>query len=453
MRKIGTRLGLALVVTLLVFAMVGCDTLFGSDDSTEAPGGTDPDSPADNRDTLRVSMSANLGATSASGLSGSINASEFVIQPIIDDSFYKAERQGLSEVIPIATLTPEHFILQIDTIQLYRETETGYETAEIWDMTQLPPGEIIPQHVDLAYADRFIRDAEVTGTNWDGFMIQFLPGVGETNSIPQHSVIGVDLSGVEGITDTTAFLNGGDNLSEETADFTIEGSSARFFPFSGVQPLDVDFLSYIVIGTNFDGTGIQNPEGAMPPDSGSWDLPGGDTSGNASMIFSNSPTAIDFSAFENPEILFNWDLQDLIEVYEVGESYVLTLALDNPFPLSITVRDRPAATGDGGTAGTAPGDVLAPWIGRVDSLFSEITDQWNVMHWINPTDASFDRVVIVRKDGSYPTSPTDGDAVYEGHKPAFVDQEANPSDSLRYTIWAVSDDDQYSTGINFEPDI
>jgi hypothetical protein len=285
-------------------------------------------------------------------------------------------------------------------------------------------------------------------------MIQFLPGVGNTNSIPQHSVVSVDLSGVEGITEGTTFANGSETLSEVTADFAREGSSARFFPFSGVQPLDVGFLSYIVIGTNFDGTGIQNPEGAMPPaEPGSWDLPGGGTSGNASMIFSNSPTAIDFSTFENPEILFNWDLQDLIEVYQVGENYVLTLALDNPFPLSITIRDRPAASGDGGTAGTAPGDVLAPWIGRVDSLNSEITDQWNVMHWINPTDASFDRVVIVRKDGSYPTSPTDGDVVYEGHKPAFVDEEANPSASLRYTIWAVSADDQYSTGINFEPEV
>ncbi len=410
---------------------------------------------------VQVSMSANTGGAR------SVSSRAYQIEPVVDATSYKPERQGLTSANFIGAFTPEHFVLQIDRIHLYRKLGDGeYETATIWDDTRLPTGEIIPQHVDLAFADDFIRNAEITGTSWDGFMISFLPGVGDTNHIPQHSFIGVDLSGTDSVDPETTFLNTkridpetielGD-LLEVTDDLALDDSGLRYFEFEGLQPFPGN-LGFIAIGTDFSQTGIQNAAGVI----GDWDLPGGSTDGNATAVFAATETPIDFSGFVNPEIVFNWELKDIVELYRVpgpddtlataDDEFILTLALDNPFPLSITIQENtePAGAAD---ADTAPGPVMAPWAGSASSLDTSITDVWNVMHWINPTDPSFDHVVILRKaDGTYPSSPTDGELVHEGYKPAFVDPTANPPAAYRYTIWAVSATGRYSAPVEFFPE-
>lgn len=420
----------------IAMALLGCSNLMGGGGSNGGEG---------DRPNITVSMSANVGAISGSRLEGS----GYVIEPIADDSHYKSERQGLLSATPIATFTPRNFVLQIDTIALYREENGNYETAEIWETTQLPPGEIIPQHIDLAYADNFIRSVEIIGERWDGFMIQFLPGVGETNSIPMHSFVGVDLTGASQV-DSATFQDSGGELKEVTDEYGLSGTDLRYFEFAGLQPLDVGFLSYIVMGSNFSDAGIQNPSGEM----GTWELPGGTTTGNASAIFAPANGEIDFSTFTDPEIVFTWELENLLELYQTAGKgtpgndseyeFVLTLALDRPFPLSITIRENQG--GGSGTAG-APGTVMSPWKGLVGSSYS--SDSWNVMHWINPADSSFDRVIIVRKDGAYPASVSDGEVVYEGHKPAFVDPTPNPLDTFHYTVFAVSANGEYSEGVDF----
>lgn len=448
---------LATLLVILGILFSGCSNIFDGTDENEGQDNspTNDDDPSADEPTIELSVSANVGGNSASASSISVTAAEYVIDPIVDDSFYKPERQNLSEPQRIAQLTPEHFVLQIDEISLYRTEGDSYQTVNIWDSTNLPPGEVIPQHINLAYADNFIRNAEVDSQLWDGFMISFLPGVGETNSMPQHSFVAVNLSDVPELDTTTKFLDQqgiGGFIEEVTDDFGRTGENLRYFPFDGLQPIDVPFLAQIVMGTDFTEAGIQNPEG----ETATWESPDGASTGNASIIFSPASAPIDFSEFTNPEIVFSWELENLIEVYQTAgadtpedaadDEFVLTLAVDNPFPLSLTVQENESAASDT-VDGSAPGDVLAPFFGLIGSSLS--SDEWNVMHWINPTDASFDRAIIVRKDSEYPDSPTDGEIVYEGHKPAFVDLTPNPPATYRYKIFAVSADNQFSAGVNF----
>lgn len=450
------RILLISAVLLSVMVVGGCN-LMGEDPSDDPAG-----SPTDNPDSLSipVSVSANVGAGATAG--STVGASLYDLSPVVSSEYYKTGLQALGEAERIATLTPDEFLLQMDFLTLYHRPESAqsgmdFVTDDLRSQFSDDAGAIIPQMVNMRYADRFIRGVTATRETYDGIAMQFLTGIGETNGMPTTSYFAVDISGIEGAT-CSSFLDPvtGDPLFEYSSqlsnDFGIpENADVCYFSFDQLQPFAVDFLSYVIIGSDIEALSLQNPEGEMPTtgDPPSWQFPGGGTSGNASQLFVPTAEPISFQGLSNPEVIFNWETEDLIEIYKVtteGEEdkFYITLKLDNPFPISLTVREQ--TEGDGtGTAG-APDEVLRPYIGVAEA--SEFgTSIHNTIYWVNPPDPAFDRVVIVRKIDSPPSDAEDGEIVHDSHRPAFVDATGVEGTHYYYRIYTVSHSGDYSEGI------
>jgi hypothetical protein len=370
-------------------------------------------------------------------------ARAFQIEPIVGDHYYKERLKGLSKTQRRAQLTPLHFVLDLDSIKLYRKNASGgKDTATLWSLSKDPDGVIIPQHVNLAYADNFIRDAVVEGEVWDGLTMQFLPGVGESAGLPVHSLVGLEIpaefAGIafEGVTEYSS------------TDIPGLPAGLRYFSFADLQPFDTGdgFLSYLTIGSDLSATGIQNPSGQMPPEGGVWELPDGATNGNAVAIFAKAPAQIDFKGNDDPELVFVWDLAKLVEIYEKADgAYTISFRLDAPFPVTLAVQKNHRGKGAGNNAAAAPSEVLAAAAGtrKLDGF----TEGWNVLEWINPPDPNFDRVVIVRKAEAPPAAMADGETVYEGYKPNFVDTTGTSGVHYYYRIFSKSFSGLFSAGV------
>ena len=60
-----------------------------------------------------------------------------------------------------------------------------------------------------------------------------------------------------------------------------------------------------------------------------------------------------------------------------------------------------------------------------------------VLKWVNPQDYNFIRAVVVRKENSSPSSPSDGITLYEGTTQEFTDTTAKPGIRYYYAIYAL----------------
>jgi hypothetical protein len=72
---------------------------------------------------------------------------------------------------------------------------------------------------------------------------------------------------------------------------------------------------------------------------------------------------------------------------------------------------------------------------------------YSTLQWISPKDPDFDKVVIVRKAGSAPTSKTDGDIVYDGYLPNYCDTTGSSGVHYYYLVYTVDNSGNASTGI------
>ncbi len=71
-------------------------------------------------------------------------------------------------------------------------------------------------------------------------------------------------------------------------------------------------------------------------------------------------------------------------------------------------------------------------------------DKQVVLKWQNPSDSDFVRVLIVRKEGSYPTSRTDGAIIYEGNLQELTDANLDNNKTYYYAIYAYDAKPNYS---------
>jgi hypothetical protein len=83
---------------------------------------------------------------------------------------------------------------------------------------------------------------------------------------------------------------------------------------------------------------------------------------------------------------------------------------------------------------------------NVSEFWAAAGDRQNSLEWKNPTDADFDKVLIVRSRNFYPASPQDGTAVYDGKGESFVDQDLNNGAAYYYTAFAYDDLGNYASG-------
>jgi hypothetical protein len=136
---------------------------------------------------------------------------------------------------------------------------------------------------------------------------------------------------------------------------------------------------------------------------------------------------------ESAHLIFDWDLFDLIEVYDNGtpddvSDDLITLRLDNPFP--ITLRAEPyeelePIIGDG---------VQPPEVSELDILFFDLVEQQVAIRWINPPTADFRQVHIVRKESVPPTGIEDGDVIYVGSGYMYQDDDIKLGKEYFYRV-------------------
>lgn len=90
-------------------------------------------------------------------------------------------------------------------------------------------------------------------------------------------------------------------------------------------------------------------------------------------------------------------------------------------------------------------DTLAP--NNVSNLRAVVQDADTALSWVNPLDADFSHVRIVRSHLFYPTDPYDGFIAYIGNDSSFIDRDAFTShDTLYYTVFAYDKNGNISSG-------
>lgn len=87
-------------------------------------------------------------------------------------------------------------------------------------------------------------------------------------------------------------------------------------------------------------------------------------------------------------------------------------------------------------------DVTAP--GKVGNLTAAAGNGQISLSWINPGDADFAGVKVLRKQGSYPANPTDGTVVYSGTGTNCVDSGLTNGTKYSYAVFSFDEVPNYS---------
>lgn len=109
---------------------------------------------------------------------------------------------------------------------------------------------------------------------------------------------------------------------------------------------------------------------------------------------------------------------------------------NNPGAISVSLG------GGGGFIIYQLSDSIAP--GMPSNFKADITDTQVSLSWLNPTDADFIRVRIIRKTNAQPASHIDGVLVYDGASQTFTDINLINNQSYYYSIYAYDSVPNYS---------
>lgn len=337
---------------------------------------------------------------------------------LLDDSFLREGLQEANRGERIMQLSPIDFVIDLDEMSVY--TDSGSRDPLVIINTRT--GAIIPKHYSLLYSKHILRDFTLLRKTYDGFTLTFLPFAGAHTSNDGYyaqSFLVVDLgSNYSGI-----------QLAGETSydQFPFElDPTLHYFSLSEIIPFDVSFFESIIIGDD-----IEEPFYS-------------EVSFRGSGFFIPGP-AIDLSGFQNPEIIFHLDTENLIEVYDAGtpgdySDDQVTLKLSDPFPVSLRVEE---AT----NLGAGPDENDTTPCSEVKYLDIAGPTTANTLIWINPTDQDFDRVAIVRKAGSAPVDSNDGEVVYDSYIPNYLDKDGTPGAHYYYRVMTVDFSGNFSDGI------
>lgn len=92
-------------------------------------------------------------------------------------------------------------------------------------------------------------------------------------------------------------------------------------------------------------------------------------------------------------------------------------------------------------------------LGNVASSFEPTTlkvepaDNQIIFEWNNPGEENFVRTVVVRKEGSYPSSPSDGETLYEGRGETFTDTNVTNGKTYYYALYSYNHSKTYSAPV------
>ena len=126
-------------------------------------------------------------------------------------------------------------------------------------------------------------------------------------------------------------------------------------------------------------------------------------------------------------------------------------ALSNSVEVSTLVED------DGGGNSSAAGSFSGGGSGSRQNTYADITppsqpaefkatpaESQITLNWINPVDSDFVRVIIIKKEGSEPTSKDDGENIYEGIGEEYTDINLDNNTTYHYAIFAFDQKPNYS---------
>ncbi len=100
------------------------------------------------------------------------------------------------------------------------------------------------------------------------------------------------------------------------------------------------------------------------------------------------------------------------------------------------------STGYGRGSGGSAASSFEPTTLKAEPANGQIVFEWN-----NPGEANFVRTVIVRKEGGYPTSPGDGQTLYEGRGQTFTDTNVTNDTTYYYTLYSYNHSKTYSSPV------
>ncbi len=111
-----------------------------------------------------------------------------------------------------------------------------------------------------------------------------------------------------------------------------------------------------------------------------------------------------------------------------------------------SVTTSASAQGSGAQSGGGGGSVSVTHAPTLVSASGE--DGQIVFNWKNAKEDSYVHTVVVRKkEGSYPTSPTDGEAIYEGRSETFTDTNLENGKTYYYGIYSFDRAKHYSVPV------
>ncbi|MBU4347464.1 right-handed parallel beta-helix repeat-containing protein [Patescibacteria group bacterium] len=113
-----------------------------------------------------------------------------------------------------------------------------------------------------------------------------------------------------------------------------------------------------------------------------------------------------------------------------------------PCSACATPTPAPSPGGGGGGGGGEYSDTAPP--AKPSDFQALPADKQITLKWQNPKDSDFVRVLIVRKEGSQPTSKDDGKAIYEGTGQEYADINLDNSKTYYYAIYSYDKKPNYS---------
>jgi peptidoglycan hydrolase-like protein with peptidoglycan-binding domain len=81
------------------------------------------------------------------------------------------------------------------------------------------------------------------------------------------------------------------------------------------------------------------------------------------------------------------------------------------------------------------------------TLRTEPADNQIIFEWNNPGEENFVRTVVVRKEGGYPNSPSDGQTIYEGRGETFTDTNVVNGKTYYYALYSYNHSKKYSAPV------
>ncbi len=81
------------------------------------------------------------------------------------------------------------------------------------------------------------------------------------------------------------------------------------------------------------------------------------------------------------------------------------------------------------------------------TLKVEPADNQIIFEWNNPGEENFVRTVVVRKEGGYPNTPSDGQTIYEGRGTTFTDTDVANEKTYYYALYSYNHSKTYSAPV------